>query len=113
MHRKRTKKELSDCHQLRSVWMRSGPYWEAMHRAKMAPNHYLCEKCQEVFRLREVQVDHQVPCVDVKTGWQGLQEFARRLFCPSGELMVLCQDKCHKIKSQTENKERRKYEKEN
>lgn len=111
MHLKRTKKELSDCHQLRQVWYRSGPYWEAMHRVKIAPNQYKCEECENVFKLREVQVDHNIPCVDPVKGWEGLQEFAKRLFCPASDLTVLCQDICHKEKSNEENKLRRQYAK--
>jgi len=111
VHQKRTKKELADCHALRQVWYRSGPYWDTMHRAKIAPNQYKCEGCGKIFKLREVQVDHNEPVVDVKEGWINLQEFAKRLFCPSKYLKVLCQDLCHKEKSEGENKERRRYAK--
>lgn len=104
---KRTKKELSDCHALRLIWRRSGPYWEAMHRAKLGSNQYRCEGCKDIFKLREVQVDHIEPVVDPATGWRGLSEFAGRLYCPSSGLQVLCQDKCHLEKSKRENKERR------
>lgn len=104
---KRSKKELSDCYGLRLLWRRSGPYWEAMHRAKLGSNQYLCEGCKDVFKLREVQVDHKEPVVDPATGWAGLAVFAFRLYCPASGLQVLCQDRCHLEKSKKENKERR------
>lgn len=107
MQVKRTKKELGNCHMLRMVWHRSIPYWEAMHRAKVAPNQYKCEGCNKVFKLREVQVDHIDPVIDPVEGWQGLQSFATRLFCPSNRLRVLDQDSCHKSITLAQNKIRR------
>ena len=109
MQKKRNKKELSDCHALRLVWHRSGPYWEAMHRAKKSPNQYECEKCQKVFKLREVQVDHIYPVVDPTVGWEDMSKFAARLFCASTLLRVLCQDVCHKAITLEQNKVRRGY----
>lgn len=83
------------------------PYWEAMHRQKIAPDQYKCQGCNKTFRLREVQVDHIVPCVDVLVGWQGLAEFAKRLFVASDGLQVLCKDDCHHEKTIRENKIRK------
>lgn len=110
-HVKRTRKELSDSYALRNTWYRSGPYWESMHRVKVKSDQYKCDECKGVYRLREVQVDHIVPCVDPVVGWVSLQEFARRLFCSSKELRVLCKDKCHKSKTNAENKVRREHAK--
>jgi hypothetical protein len=106
----RTKEELTACRMLRMTWDRSCVKWEAMRRTKVAPNQYRCEKCKEVFKLREVQVDHIVPCVPV-TGWDNLQMFAFRLYCPAGQLQVLCQDNCHQGKSNRENAARKKGKK--
>lgn len=104
--KKRSKAELGCCHNLRLIWHRSPTYWEAMRRVKQGSNQYKCEGCQRVFKLREVQVDHKEPVIDPETGWSGLSEFARRLFCASTGLQVLCQDKCHLEKSKKENKKR-------
>jgi 5-methylcytosine-specific restriction endonuclease McrA len=102
---KRTKPELTLCHMLRMAWDRSYLKWDAMRRAKVAPNQYRCEKCKKVFKLREVQCDHINPCVPL-TGWDNMQGFVLRLFCPSDQLQVLCQDNCHQRKSNSENKKR-------
>jgi 5-methylcytosine-specific restriction endonuclease McrA len=83
------------------------PYWEAMHRQKIAPDQYKCQGCSKVFRLREVQCDHIVPCVDPVVGWQGLAVFAFRLFVGSEGLQVLCKDVCHHDKTLAENKVRK------
>lgn len=106
--RKREKRDLVDCNALRLLWRRSRPYWEAMHRAKIATNQYKCETCEKIFKIREVQVDHTFPVVDPETGWVDLATFAQRLFCSSDKLTVMCQDVCHKKKSYAENKIRRK-----
>jgi len=104
---KRTKPELMACRGLRLAWDRSFLKWDALRRVKVDTNQYKCEKCCGVFKLREVQVDHKTPCVPVE-GWDSVQNFAYRLFCPSDQLQVLCQDKCHLKKSNKENKQRRK-----
>lgn len=103
---KRTKEEMTACRALRMAWDRSCLKWQAMRRVKVDTNQYRCEKCGKVFKLREVQVDHKSPCVPT-SGWDSLQGFASRLYCPSDELQVLCQDNCHLTKSTKENKERR------
>lgn len=92
---------------LRQVWDRSYLKWDALRRVKVASNQYKCEKCQAVFKLREVQVDHKNPCVDPIKGWENTQVWVARLFCPSEDLQVLCQDNCHPKKSKKENKVRR------
>lgn len=109
MYVKRSKKEVTNCFMLRTVWSRSIPYWEAMHRQKIAADQYKCQGCNKVYRLRDVQCDHIIPCVDTKVGWQGLAEFAKRLFVDSSGLQVLCKDVCHANKTKQENKERKEY----
>lgn len=103
---KRTKEELTACRTLRMAWDRSCLKWQALRRVKVDVNQYRCEKCKKVFKLREVQVDHKTPCVPVE-GWDNLQNFAFRLYCPSEQLQVLCQDNCHQNKSNVENSKRR------
>jgi hypothetical protein len=93
--KKRSKAELGCCHNLRLLWHRSPPFWDAMRKVKLGPNQYKCQGCQGIFKLREVQVDHIEPVVEPEKGWCGLSEFARRLFVESSKLQVLCQDKCH------------------
>lgn len=88
------------------AWDRSCSKWWAMRRAKVDANQYRCEKCKKVFKLREVQVDHIEPCVPV-AGWDSLQQFAYRLYCPPEGLQVLCQDNCHQKKSTSEGVKRR------
>lgn len=104
--KKRNKSELACCRNLRLLWHRSPPFWEAMHRVKQGSNQYQCEGCKKVFKLREVQVDHIQPVIDPTDGWVSIQEFVWRLFCPAAGLQVLCQDVCHAEKTRKENKRR-------
>jgi len=107
---KRSKDELRLCYMLRQVFSRSFLYWGAMRRVKIASNQYTCEKCKNVFKLRDVAVDHTDPVVDPAVGWQGVTVFAARLFCYPENLKVLCKDVCHQNKSNKENVKRRSHE---
>lgn len=105
---KRTKKEVYYCNNLRTVWKRSPMYWEAMNRAKQAPNVYECEGCTLHFKLRDVDCDHIEPVVDPAVGWVDMATFAQRLNCQASGLQVLCKDDCHVSKTKVENKNRSK-----
>lgn len=104
---KRTKSELTTCYLLRQAFSRSLWYWGTLREAKIGPDQYKCAKCERVFKLREVAVDHKVPVIDVEKGWEGIVVFARRLFCELSNLWVLCIDTCHSRKTKKENKKRR------
>lgn len=43
---------------LRKVWLRSPMRYEAIKEAKVEPGQYRCWICQEIFKARELQVDH-------------------------------------------------------
>ena len=104
---KRTKPELTACYILRQAFSRSLWYWDTLRRVKQGPDCYKCDNCKNVFKLREIAVDHIVPVVDPETGWQGVVTFAHRLFCEFSNLQALCIDNCHSRKSKKENKVRR------
>ena|SRR5271157_4537211 len=104
---KRTKQELTTCYLLRQAFSRSMWYWETIRAAKTSPDQYKCGKCQKIFKLREIAVDHKIPVVDPILGWQGVVVFAHRLFCEFSNLWVLCIDECHSKKTKKENKIRK------
>lgn len=93
---------------LRTVWDRSFLKWDAIRRTKVAPNQYRCEGCKKIFKLREIHVDHIAPVIDPEKGWEGMQTFCQRLFCPSDFLQILCIDSCHAKKTRKENEKRRR-----
>lgn len=103
---KRSKEEVWYTRKLVQAWHESPMYFEALRNAKIAPNQYKCKKCEKVFLLREVQVDHIFPKVDPAVGWVDCATYAARLNCPASGLQVLCADTCHKDKTAKENRER-------
>jgi 5-methylcytosine-specific restriction endonuclease McrA len=73
--------------------------------------YYTCNGCKELFKLSEIQVDHDTP-VGTSPGWppDGSGMWDRYLLsinCPESNLQVLCKP-CHNIKTAQEAKERKK-----
>jgi 5-methylcytosine-specific restriction endonuclease McrA len=81
---------------------------EALRAAKKAYNWYQCAQCRKEYVRKDVQVDHIQPLVDPASGFTSWDTFIARLFVGIEGLQVLCKP-CHKIKTQAENAERRKY----
>ena len=105
--KKRTKEEAWYTTKAVKLWRESPMYWTALRKQKKDTNQYQCEKCERIFKLREVQVDHIKPKIDPKTGWVDIATFMSRLNCPPEDLQVLCADSCHIEKTGKENKERK------
>lgn len=103
----RTKDNSKEVWQLRQAWSRSKRRFAVLKRAKIDTNQYKCEQCGGVFKYRDITVDHRIPCVDPVLGWQGVGEFAKRLYCEVEGLQALCLDLCHKAKTKKETKVRR------
>ena len=98
---------------LRRGFLRSAVRYEAIKRAKVGPNQYKCEQCGEIFRYKDINVDHILPIVDVRF-WDGYEEVIKRLWClneqgnpDSKGLKVMCK-KDHAVKTADE-REQRKY----
>lgn len=105
--RKRTKEEGWYTAKALKLWRESPMYFIALKKQKKDVNQYICQQCEKVFKLREVQVDHIEPKVDPKTGWIDVGTFMLRLNCPPEKLQVLCADTCHKAKTMIENNKRK------
>lgn len=75
--------------------------------AKVPDVYYECKKCQELFKQKEVQVDHIEPVVPIGTEEKEMtvDEYVERAVF--GKVQVLCRP-CHKNKTNKENTERRK-----
>lgn len=74
------------------------PISEARRLARKERGRYECAMCKELFKDKEVQVDHRDPVIDIQHGWQGWDAYIDRLFCDVDKLDVLC-TACHDIKS--------------
>lgn len=81
-------------------------------RAKKDHVFYTCKSCGALIKSTEVQVDHIEPVIPVDKAAIDLtwEEIECRLFCDKSNLQVLCK-KCHKEKSNLENKTRRENKK--
>ena len=78
---------------LRRIWLYSPQRSDAKKRSKCGKD-YACERCQQIFS--SILIHHKTPCkpeyrID-KIDWN---LFIDRLFCPSDELLCVC-NRCHK-----------------
>jgi hypothetical protein len=69
---------------------------------------YKCYLCEKSFERDQVVVDHVQPVVEPKKGFTTWDQFIERLFCDASNLKACCSP-CHKIKTQKEEEERKKY----
>ncbi len=83
---------------LRRYWVRWPQRQLALERAYKRKSGrafiYICEGCGGEFKRKELHIHHIIPVISVKEGWQGIEEFTKRLFCKASGLAVLCL-KCH------------------
>ncbi len=91
--------------QLRKVWQWFPPRAEARKRVQVGKDLFTCESCGKQFTRKETHVDHKQPVVAV-TGWVDWNTFIDKLFCDVSNLQILCK-KCHKEKTNAENRTRR------
>lgn len=75
--------------------------------SKLVRNFYRCCVCKKVFSRKGVSIDHVQPVVDPKKGWQGFDEYIRRMFCDQRGFQILCGPD-HDAKTQKENRIRRR-----
>lgn len=91
---------------LRRASYRWPPRSETMKEARLKRNTYLCALCKKTFGRKHIQLDHISPVINPKKGWQGWDEFIKRLFVDKSGWQVVCKP-CHKEKSNKENEVRR------
>lgn len=74
-------------------------------KARVERGKYLCNMCKQIHRRKDIVVDHVLPVVDPKVGWEGFDSFIMRLFCKEEGFQVLCRP-CHQVKNKLEGKVR-------
>ena len=92
---------------LRGAFRRWPPKFDVLRKAAVEKRvnpasgriamHYRCAMCEELFVLRNVQVDH-IKQIGALTTWD---TFINKLFCEARNLQVLCKP-CHKVKTKKE-----------
>ena len=58
--------------------------------SKLVRNFYKCAKCKLAFSRKGVSIDHVDPVVDPRRGWQGFDEYIKRMFCGKDGFQILC-----------------------
>lgn len=82
----------------------------AVKRAWIERGKYICENCKEIVASKDKQLDHTLPVVDIKMGFEGWDKYCERLFTNASGFQVLCLV-CHEKKTREENEARRRNKK--
>lgn len=91
---------------LRKVWLQSEVRTNAIKKARIARNQYMCNACKTIHVRTNINVDHIEPVIPL-TGWIGYDSFIERLLPETDEnLQVICIG-CHELKN-LEEREKRK-----
>ena len=69
---------------------------------------YYCQSCEEVFKSKDVKMDHIEAIVNPVTGFIGFDTYVERMFCTEDLFCCLCSD-CHDEKTATEREYRNKF----
>lgn len=84
---------------LRRTWGRSKQRQSCLRAAKVAYGQYKCEKCNGIFRRKNIEVDHIIAI----GRFNDFNNYIEKLFCATSGLRVLCVG-CHKIKTSSDRK---------
>jgi 5-methylcytosine-specific restriction endonuclease McrA len=100
---------------IRSALREANRKYPPRFQAKLAARHnvdwdrcrygYECAECGELFKDKEVQVDHIVPAGTLKC-YEDLPSFVANMFCEPDGLQVLCKP-CHQTKTNAEREARK------
>lgn len=101
-HRKRVDSFVKSI--LRRGTLKWKPRNDALKAARIAHGKYICAECKQITRRKDIQLDHKLPVIDIKTG----QEDKYRLYSPNENWQVLCLS-CHDTKTRLENEMRQHY----
>ena len=80
---------------LRRVWLYSVERQQALQAGRVSKGQYQCAACHQLFKAKEIQVDHIFEVAAYKNDWH---QYITRLFCPPEQLQCLCKP-CHQKKT--------------
>jgi 5-methylcytosine-specific restriction endonuclease McrA len=83
------------------------PRYAVIKAARVAKAQSKCAMCSNVFSTKDTVADHIHPVVDPAKGFENWDTYIKRLFCEESGFQILCKP-CHKIKTDEENKTRKK-----
>lgn len=73
----------------------------ALRAARRSRGIYECAMCHNLFKPKEIELDHKVPIVDPNQGFTTWDDYLMNLFCKAEDYQVLCIT-CHAAKTMTE-----------
>jgi len=91
---------------LRRASSRWAPKYTCKKNARSGRNQYTCALCKQVVGNKDIKIDHIEPVVDPEKGFQGYDEFIKRLFVELDGYQAICIT-CHQIKTNNERQRRR------
>ncbi len=77
---------------LRRLWLFSEERHQCLRQTRIERGKYRCSRCQDIFKMKELQVNHKNPM----GRWKSWDEYITKLFCEAIELEAVCVP-CHKI----------------
>ena len=87
---------------LRKQWKRNPHASLAISMSRNTVGAYICGGCGVKMKAKDYELDHKDPIHPIDGRNINLEEFAKRTYCDSENLMVLCKE-CHKKKTKREN----------
>lgn len=94
--------------------LRRGTYrwpgrFNALKKAHVGRNQYLCASCGEIFKKKEINLDHVEPVMPIE-GTEDLNILVDRMYAFEEGWQCLCKE-CHSVKTDKENEQRREIKK--
>jgi 5-methylcytosine-specific restriction endonuclease McrA len=87
-------------------WSRDAVY----KRIRVDRGQYKCEDCGEIFKQKEIQIDHIEPVIDIRLGFTTWDDYIMRLFVEPDKLQGICAS-CHSRKTMLEDAMREHFNK--
>ena len=77
-------------------------------RIRVERGKYKCEICEEIFKRKEIDIDHVEPVIDIQIGFIDWNTYIENLFCEADNLQGICKS-CHSVKTEQEKEMRMFY----
>ncbi len=74
---------------------------ECKRQARRDRGFYECKSCKKLFGHKEVEIDHIIPVINIKTSFTNWDDYIKSLYCDISNLSCLCKN-CHASKSAIE-----------
>jgi 5-methylcytosine-specific restriction endonuclease McrA len=75
---------------------------ECKRQARRDRGFYECNYCHKLFGGKQVQIDHKIPVINLKTSFTTWDDYIKSLYCDVSNLQCLGVN-CHSSKSAVEN----------